>query len=253
MLLAIWELISKHLPRVLELLAGKTDKKLAGKKRFHLNQREYDYLKYLVGVRYNQKKYKYGALDEYSGEPGVGLASYVKKAQQKVIDRPTLLPTQSLLKAFIKQNPERAAKSLCNTVIRYIYMETVGVDLPGFVDFYLHCVANGYIVTDSNKDFCWVADSRSMIGDYMRNPEAWEYADKSPFLKNDELIEGFREKKLKVALFRKGNSTRSTHTYLVGKFEGRLVMFDTYHAHYTGSKVEARHPKPDRLWFTYGY
>ena len=60
------DLISKYLPGILQALFNSFDPKLAGKKKIKATPKDYDYLKYLVNVRYNQRVFAYGQIDLYT-------------------------------------------------------------------------------------------------------------------------------------------------------------------------------------------
>ncbi len=259
LLLKLWEMIAPRLPGLVQMVAGKIDKKLPGKKKRKLKASEAELLKYLVNKRYNQKKFRLNEIDRYSREAGVGLACYVKRAIDKVKARPSLMPGD-LIKDFTRQSHAECAKGLCNTIDRYIYMQVVGVNLPSFEDAYIRWVSLRLITEDSDGNFCWINDDSEkrglpskLITMYMRNPDYKEITE-GEAVDEQEMIDFFAKNKgERLALFRKGNRTRSTHTYLVGKVGKRLIMFDTWHAHYTGKEVKTRHPKPDKLWFVYYY
>jgi len=248
----IFDLIRK-LPNLLQMLAGKAKPEIAGKIKQRLKPKQKEYMTYLVAVRYNQKHYQYGEVDRYSRNIGVGLASYVKDAILMVKANPSLIDNKKIRRQFIHQPVIRCAKALCSSVIRYIWMEMVGVDLPTFADWYIKCVAKGYITYDKKDGYCWVANSKAMISDFMVSSKYWEFEHNVNFTNVTAMVNGFLSRREKVGLVRKGTRNKNTHTYLVSKFAGQVIMFDTWHSRYTGHNITTRHPKPDSLWWIYGY
>jgi len=261
----ILNLIMQYIPKLINFVIGKYDKKTAGKKKFKLSKSEYNYLCYLVDIRYSQVRSDKTIIDEYSKRAGVGLATYVKEAMNKVKKNPDLIESKSIRNKFLKQQPSRCARGLCNTIARYIWMELSGVDLPSFPDYYINCVNSKYIKGGSNGDFCWLMTSdpdNGLIIDFMRGAKYWQVKHDSKLTNSNQMIEAFEGQNVKLSLVRKGNSEKSTHTYLVGRYESKLndgsklvrnVMFDTHHHKYTGKNIITRHPKPDKLYYIYGY
>jgi len=238
----------------IQLAIGKVDNKTAGRKSFKLNQKEYDYLDYLVTTKYNQLKYFPGEIDEYTGLVGVGLAHHVKRAIQAVKDNPGLMQNK-YRRNFIKMSPTKAAKSLCNTICRYIWMEMSGIDLPPFYLYYIECInAGNYMWSGNVYSYMKTSDpAHGLILPYMRNSDYKEFKYEKGFKNTSAMVAGFLGSKEKVALARKGNSKRSTHTYLVANHNGECIMFDQHHTRYTGDEITERHPRPDKLYYLYWY
>lgn len=248
----ILELMRKWLPSILQILVGKVNPKVPGKIKQKLKRNQKEYLIYLVSIRYNQKNYDYDKVDRYSKRRGVGLATYVKEAIRIVKDEPGLIPDKKIYRKFIRQPAAKCAKALCSSVIRYIWLEMVGVDLPSFTEWYIKSVARGYI-TYATEGYCWVKNDRPMISDFMSGSKYWQKSHNVNFTNVTAMVRGFLNRKEKIGLVRKGTKNRNTHTYLVSKFNNEVIMFDTWHSHYTGRNILMRHPKPDALWWIYGY
>jgi len=249
----IFSLIREYLPKLVQLITGRYAPKFAGKVSIKVKPNRKDYFTYLVNVRYNQRKMKAKEIDKYSKRHGVGLTSYVKKAMKMVKDDSSWIANKRNRDKFINQNAIKTADELCTSIARYIWLEMSGVDLPKFEVWYLDCVNKGYIGIDRLKNFVMVKNGRKMISDSMVAIKYTSLAHNVNFTNADAMITGFDKSKMSIGLVRKGNKKRNTHTYLIAKYAGQIIMFDTWHTKYTGLSINVRHPKPDALWWIYWY
>jgi len=244
----------EFIKKFIQLFLGYMHPDIPGKKKFKIDRLDYEYLVYLVNTRYNQRKSQYGELDKYSDTIGVGLATYVKRAAEKVKKNPDLIQKTKVRKKFISQPHQRVAKSLCNTIIRYIYMELCGVDLPTFEDYYIDRVNHGCYKPDKNGDLTKLTTSdprHKLIIPFMKDAEYWEDEYNANFTNAPEMIDSFVKNKDRLGFIREGNTKRSTHTYLMAKFKGKVKRFDTYRTDLTGENV--LDITKYKIWWSYGY
>ncbi|RLJ02473.1 MAG: hypothetical protein DRP08_04540 [Candidatus Aenigmatarchaeota archaeon] len=219
-----------------------------------LSYKQTEYLEYLVNVRYNQWRYKPEEIDKYNGEKGTGLGYHILKAQAKVKRKKQLMPNGVIRDYFIKQDGVKCARYMCMVISRFLMMTAHKEDnLPKFDDFYIEAMNEGFIgPCPKTKLMCY----RMKAGLVKHFSKTSNYQIIKRSGRNDRwLVSLFNRKGANVALFRKGNKKRSTHTYLVARTEdGILRMYDPYHGKYTGRPVSERHPNsPDYLWYIRWY
>ena len=185
-----------------------------------------------VNVLYNQRKYK--VPKQFSANNG--LESRVKEAQDMVSEDPTLIASDTLRKQFLKQSPKAVSKYLCNTICKYLHLKTFNASMPSFQLFYIDGVANSAFKWQ--KMFAWQFESR-LIGRYIDSKKTIVMGKKYGHTKA-QMIARFMKSKKDHCLIRIKTGPGRGHTFIGVKHENEIIMYDTFHNHWSGKALSKR-------------
>lgn len=185
-----------------------------------------------LAIKYNQKK---------------GLIKIVQNAIDIVVENPDLIKDEKIREKFINQNAKKAAKSLCTTIIRYIYlilniyMRSDEYKLPKFELYWIdlinkRCYKLKRVGRPPRKVFTYYKNEHDLMSKYLDITTYFE-------LKKNSHMNSTQTRKLiaigdiKLAMFR---NYINTHTWL-GILEGdSFTRIDSYHLHKIGIKIKGK-------------
>lgn len=258
------------LPSIFHQMAGAAVPSVAGLVKKPIKRDKKKDFTYLVNHTFSQTIYHKDMIDAISGQRGVGLEGYIRRAMQRVKDAPQLMPNANIRAAFLAQKPKKTADESCMVIAPYIWFKMVGVRVPDPETYLIESINRGVISDDVTKryigrakpaktgNFVWLhGGSIALVRVWMPGAhEVQKVIYNSNFSNANQIIEAFKKTGIKIALIRKGRGGKyGTHTHLCGWFDGELLNFEQYHHSKTLQPVKDRYApgKSEKLYYLYAY
>jgi hypothetical protein len=197
---------------------------------------------YSVNVIFNQRKSKIPP----QFRKGNGLEEVIRRAQKTVQETPALIPNFKKRKQFLRQNPKRVAKYLCNTVSKWQHLFNIREgDMPALIAFYILGINNNGIVW-KNRMFAR-QDEEKLLAPYCDYGKTVEFSERKGHTPS-QIVAGVMRSKHDEWCFRIRTGFRKGHTFRGVCHEGEIIMYDTFHTHWSGRPLSER-----KCILIYGY
>jgi len=184
---------------------------------------------HLVNVVFNQRRSKIPEVERV----GNGCEILIDEAKRRVKENPEWIVNDSNRKRFLQQSSKKAASMLCNTISKYIHF-TKSIRMPDFADFYIDGVNRNAFSWDG--EFCNQNEKR-LLEKYtdFKSAVNLHYSKYS----QSELKTHFLDSGKDHCLLRI-KTPSGGHTFIGMKHENRIIMYDTYHNHWSGVPLSSR-------------
>ena len=176
------------------------------------------------------------------------LIEKVQSAIDKVIIEPELIEHEPTREVFLAQNAKKTAKSLCTTVVRWIYLKLNDCDVPSFEDYWIDLVNKGVYLLyrkgrSDRKEFNYYRNEHLLIKDYLDTSTYFELK-KNSKIKSKVVQDLIQSSGVQVCMFR---NFINSHTF-AGVIEGNdIIRLDTFKKNKLGIKMKGKY-----RWL-YGY
>ncbi len=192
-----------------------------------------------MNIGFNQRKSKIPKV----AREGQGIESYLRKAQGMVMAQPDLISNSKDRARFLKQKPNVVAKYLCNSIAKYCFLVNAGVSMPGIELVIIRAVNDGGLVWSGGM-FAKQVERNFMAPycDYKASLK-FDYSARKGMKPAQMLAKFQQDPKWWYALVRiqTGRKKWQGHTFTIVKNDaGEIIMYDSYHTHWSGVPLEKR-------------